>query len=113
MRSSEGLENNQVYLTMNGPNEFTVTGNLKDWDRIGRLGEIDAPTLITVGRYDEVTPVCAETLHNGIAGSRLALFENSAHCAHLEEEEKYLRVLRDFLAEVDNAGPTGRTDDAE
>lgn len=101
MRSSEGLESNQVYLTMNGPNEFTVTGNLKDWDRVDRLGEIDAPTLITVGRFDEVTPACAETLHDGIAGSRLVVFENSAHSAHLEEEEEYLRVLRGFLSDLD------------
>ena len=46
---------------------------------------IDVPTLITVGRYDEITPACAETLRDGIADSRMVLFENSAHLAHLEE----------------------------
>ena len=100
-RGGEELAVSQVYAVMNGPNEFTVTGNLKDWDRIDRLGEIDAPTLITVGRYDEVTPACARTLHDGIAGSRLVVFENSAHSAHLEEQEEYLRVLRGFLADLD------------
>ncbi len=39
---------------------FTITGDLTDWDVSDSIGEIRAPTLITVGRYDEVTPACAE-----------------------------------------------------
>jgi proline-specific peptidase len=97
-RSIQNLDGNQVYAVMNGPNEFLVVGNLKDWDRIERLPEITAPTLITVGRYDEVTSACAETLHSGIAGSELVLFEHSAHTAHLEETEHYMRVVSAFLA---------------
>ena len=42
-------EHPDVYLTMQGPNEFVITGTLKDWDITGRLGEIDVPTLITAG----------------------------------------------------------------
>jgi proline-specific peptidase len=89
-----------VYTTMWGPAEFTCTGNLLTWDRTARLGEIAAPTLITVGRYDEVDPGCAATLHRGIRDSRLALFEESSHSAHLEEPERYLAALRAFLADV-------------
>jgi proline-specific peptidase len=100
-RTDKNLEGNQVYLTMNGPNEFTVVGNLKDWDRTDRLGEITVPTLITVGRYDEITPTCAETLHRGIPNSELHLFEQSAHCAHLEERDKFNALLRDFLHRVE------------
>ena len=86
-----------VYNTMNGPTEFTIVGNLKDWDRTACLGQIAAPTLITVGRHDEITPNCAETIHRGIPGSRVVVFENSAHCAHIEEPERYCRVVADFL----------------
>jgi proline-specific peptidase len=97
LRSNRNVEGNVVYETMNGPNEFRVIGNLKDWDRTDRLGEIQTPTLITVGRFDEITPNCARTIHEGIPGSELVLFEQSAHTAHLEETERYLQVLRDFL----------------
>ena len=103
-RSGKNLEaggGHTVYNTINGPTEFTVTGELKDWDRIDRLGEITVPTLITVGRHDEITPACAETIHRGIAGSRVVVFEDSAHCAHLEETEAYLEIVGAFLAEVD------------
>lgn len=98
----------QVYETMWGPNEFTVTGTLKDWDVIGRLGEIRVPTLITSGRHDECTPRLVEPLHEGIAGSEWVLFEDSAHMAYLEETERYLQVVAAFLERVEarpEAGP--------
>ena len=102
-RSGANINNNPaVYETMNGPNEFTVTGNLKDWDRTDRLGEISVPTLITVGRYDEITPACATTLQQGIPNSQMVVFEESSHVAHLEEREKFLQVVTDFLAEVES-----------
>jgi len=59
----------------------------------------------TVQRYDEITPVCAETIHKGIPGSRLRVFEESAHVAHLEETGAYLRTVADFLTQAE-AGPS-------
>ena len=60
------MDGNQVYLTMNGPTEFDVIGRLRNWDRISDLGRIDVPTLVTCGRYDEMTPACSETIATGI-----------------------------------------------
>ncbi len=91
----------EVYQTMNGPSEFHVTGEIKDWDIVRRLGEIHAPTLVLSGRYDEATPVIAETVHRGIPGSVWVLFEESSHMPHLEETERYLRVVNDFLDRVE------------
>jgi len=89
-----------VYLTMNGPNEFTIIGTIKDWDVTDQLHRIKIPTLVTVGRYDEVTPRVAESIHRGIRGSKLVRFEKSAHLAMWEERSHYIEVLRDFLDEV-------------
>ena len=80
-----------------GPNEYTVTGTLKGWDVAERLGEIRVPTLITSGRHDECTPSLVEPLHAGITGSEWVIFEDSAHMAYLEEPERYLEVVGDFL----------------
>ena len=66
-----------VYFTQNGPNEFTIIGTWKGWDVTARLPEIKVPTLVTVGRYDEVTPKVAETIQKGIPGSILKVFEKS------------------------------------
>ena len=104
MRCLENLDGNIVYETMNGPTEFTVIGNMKDWNRIEKLSEIVAPTLITCGRYDELTPACSRTLRQGIMNSRMHVFERSAHMAHLEETESYLQILSEFLRDFDQVG---------
>lgn len=92
-----------VYQSMWGPHEFVCTGTLMGWDRTDRLGEIRVPTLITCGRHDEVVPSCSETMQRGIPGAELVIFEESSHLAHLEEPERYLAVLRDFLKRVEAA----------
>jgi len=98
VRSSEQMDGNQVYLTMNGPTEFDVIGRLRDWDRTADLHRINVPTLVTCGRYDEIVPACSETITRGIDGARMHVFEHSAHCAHLEEPESYAALVEGFLA---------------
>ena len=58
--------NPEVYHAMNGPSEFHVIGTIKDWDITERLGQIEAPTLVFSGRYDEVTPAITEAAHRAI-----------------------------------------------
>jgi proline iminopeptidase len=98
LRSSAQMDGNQVYLTMNGPTEFDVIGRLREWDRTADLGRIDVPTLVTCGRYDEITPSCSETITRGIPDARMHVFERSAHCAHLEEPDDYARIVEAFLS---------------
>ncbi len=100
-RTTANLKNNPVYKIMNGPNELVITGNLKNWDRTGQLSEISVPTLILVGRHDEITPACSATILQGIAGSQQEVFEESSHIPHIEEEARYLEVASRFLARVD------------
>jgi len=101
LRRSRKQFGKQVYETMWGPNEFTVTGTLREWDVIGRLGEIRLPALITSGRYDECTPAIVEPLHRGLEDSEWVLFENSAHMPYLEEPELYLELVGSFLERVE------------
>jgi proline-specific peptidase len=97
MRSYANVQASPTYNFMWGPSEFTVTGNLGEWDRTDRLNEISVPTLILSGRYDEATPMLAAELKAGIPGAESLIFENSAHCSPVEEPEEYQRVVRDFL----------------
>lgn len=82
---------------MIGPSLFVVSGNMRHWDQRSRLHEIAVPTLITCGRYDEMGPVCAQTLSDGIRNAQMQIFEHSAHMAHLEETQLYLQCMRSFL----------------
>lgn len=73
--------------------------NQPSYDIKARLPEITAPTLVTVGRHDWITPVsCSETIASSIPGARLVVFESSGHSPQLEEPEAFQRVVREFLA---------------
>ena len=101
LRTAKNLHQNAVYETINGPNEFTTIGNLRYWNRISDLGQINAPALITCGRYDELGPTCAKTLHEGLRDAKMVIFEKSAHAAHIEEPEAYAELVSQFLAQND------------
>jgi L-proline amide hydrolase len=94
--------NPEVYHTMNGPSEFHVVGRIKDWDITDRLGDIDVPTLVISGRYDEATPAIAGAVRDGIPGSEWVLFEQSSHMPHAEEPERFVEVVDVFLTRVES-----------
>lgn len=100
-RASAG-EGTAVYTTMWGPAEFYMTGNLLDYDCTAHLGEIGIPTLFTCGQYDEATPEATHWYHSLLPGSEFAVFEQSAHHPHLEETERYLQTIREFLKRADH-----------
>lgn len=89
-----------VYYTMNGPNEFTIIGNTKYYDITDQLNKILVPTLVTGGRYDEVTPKVAWSIHENIKGAKLVTFVKSSHLPMWEEREKYMATLNKFLESV-------------
>jgi proline-specific peptidase len=96
------LQNMEVYATMIGPSEFHITGTLRDWDVSHRLGEIDVPTLVIGGRYDEATPAVTGSLARGIRGAEWVLLEQSSHMGQVEEPERYLQLLTHFLKRVES-----------
>ena len=95
------IEAPEVYHTLWGPSEFQVTGTLRDWQIVDRLGEIQVPTLVIGGRYDEATPAVTGTVQAGIPGSQRIIFENSSHMPHLEETRLFLETLTGFLDRVE------------
>ncbi len=87
-----------AYRVMNGPNEFTVTGVIKDWDRRRDLGRIRAPTLITTGEFDAVARECPGTIRQGVPGSHLEVFSGLSHLTMNEDPPRYADAVRRFLA---------------
>ena len=90
--------NMDVYGTMQGPNEFLYTGNLKTWNRIDDMARVTVPSLVLVGQHDELTPACALRMHNALPNSEIKVFPNSSHMPFYEEPEAYFATLSGFLA---------------
>ncbi|MCG7597220.1 proline iminopeptidase-family hydrolase [Mycobacterium sp. PSTR-4-N] len=88
-----------VYHTMNGPNEFHVVGTLRDWSIIDRLPDIEAPTLVVAGEFDEATPATWRPYVEHIPDARGHVFAGCSHCSHLEKPEEFRAVVASFLTE--------------
>ncbi|KAL0578387.1 hypothetical protein V5O48_003608 [Marasmius crinis-equi] len=86
-----------VYLTMNGPNEFYITGSLKTWTVIDQLDRIVVPTLLTNGRYDEAQPSTMTPFFQKIPKVKWVTLENSSHMPHQEETERFIEIVGQFL----------------
>ena len=90
-----------VYEAMWGQNEWTMTGALAGWDVRPRLSELTMPTLIIRGAHDLSTAAISKTLTKGIPHAREVVFAESSHTPILEETERYLRTVREFLYGVE------------
>jgi len=99
-----------VYNTMQGPNEFVVTGTFKDWDRWKDLPKIDVPTLLIGARYDEMNPEDIRKMGRLIPRSRVAICENGSHLAMWDDQQAYFRHLVGFLQDVEKGRGPGRSD---
>ncbi len=63
-----------------------------------RLETVTHPVLVLTGRHDRTCVVeGAEAMAKGLPNSEFVVFEESAHLTFVEENVKYVRIIRDFL----------------
>lgn len=107
-RSMAEVEHGIDHGTMNGPSEFHVTGTLRDWNIVDRLAEIDAPTLVVTGEYDEATPAINQTVAQGIPDAESVVFPDASHMAHVEHPATSIDLLADFMSRKEGQRGPGR-----
>ena len=74
---------------------------IRDADLRGRLGGIQAPTLVIAGADDPAAPVDkAEFIRDSIPDARLMVIEQSAHLANVEQPEAVTREILDHIDPV-------------
>ena len=76
-----------------------MTGPLKDFDITSELHKINVPVLLTNGRYDGATDDVMKKLFVNIPKVKWVTFSESSHTAHIEETERYMQVVGDFLTQ--------------
>jgi len=63
-----------------------------------KLSKVTQPVLVLAGRSDRTCVVeGAEAMAKGSPHAEFVVFENSGHMTYVEENEKYLKIVRDFL----------------
>jgi proline iminopeptidase len=99
LRSLANL-NPQVYHTMQGPSEFTVTGNFKNWDRWADLPRLGMPTLLLVGRYDTMAGEDIERMGSLMPNAHVVVCEKGSHLAMYDDQDSYFGALVPVLLQA-------------
>jgi pimeloyl-ACP methyl ester carboxylesterase len=77
---------------------FRSIGDLRDTDLRNDLPRLDLPTLGIYGRSDNiVSPSNAQLLTNGVANAEIMMMEKSRHFPLLDEPEKFVNTMTQFL----------------
>jgi pimeloyl-ACP methyl ester carboxylesterase len=86
------------YLTRNSAAfERQLNANIKH-DTRGQLHQIQVPTLILVGKDDELTPPnMAKELSSEIPNSKLLIFDQGGHGLYWEVPELFNKTVLDFV----------------
>lgn len=90
-----------VYGQMWGPNEYVLLegARLRGWDVRDRLSEIDVPTLVLTGSYDEISPAIARDIADRIPDADLVEFEESSHMPFWKQPDDHHEAVDAFLDE--------------
>jgi len=71
---------------------------ISGFDALDRLAEISRPTLVVHGDRDILLPAeNGRILAREIPGARLEVFEGAAHGLNVEQPERFVRLVREFL----------------
>lgn len=72
-------------------------------DTLARLPEIKCPTLILGGGRDPICPpVCTRWIAEGVRHAETVMFDNSSHFFLMEEPERFMQVMGDWLKRYSN-----------
>ncbi|KAF2013055.1 proline-specific peptidase [Aaosphaeria arxii CBS 175.79] len=86
-----------TYGTMYGPSELYISGSLRNWTSVPLLDKIKVPTLLINGVEDEAQDVAMQPFFDHINQVKWVTLDNAAHFSHVDQREKYMRLMRSFL----------------
>eukprot|EP00128_Syssomonas_multiformis_P018133 Colp12_sorted_trinity150504_noHs@6883 len=85
---------------MEGGSEFLAKNKLQHWDRSISIKDIAVPTLFIGARYDTMDPTNLEWMSKQIQGGKGQFFMcEGSHCSLYDDQERYMKCVRDFLAQ--------------
>ena len=92
--------NEDMYLTMWGPTDFFGIGTLRDYDLTPRLDDIEVPTLILCGEFDEAAPKSCNKFGGMIDDAKVTILPNAGHASMAADEAYYIQQIRAFVDRV-------------
>jgi len=101
--------NTEIYVTIQGPSEFTIKGVLEHWNVTPKLGSVNVPAIVIRGEYDTMSERCCMAIVDAIPKCEpLVTIPKAAHCKLLDEPNAVCDVIVQFVDKAENkAGQDG------
>ena len=99
MSRSLNQTNQSLYVTMQGPSEFGLSGKLEQWNRMDDLKHIKVPTLVIGATHDTMDPAYMEKMANSMENGSFLLCPKGSHMCMYDDQERYMYGLIKFLKE--------------
>jgi proline iminopeptidase len=93
--------NDQIYNLMQGPNEFVITGTMKNWERWDDLPHIKVPTQVIGARHDTMSLDDLKREAELIPNARLGVCAEGSHMAMYDDQAAYFGHLLGFVHDVE------------
>lgn len=93
--------NQSLYVTMQGPSEFGIGGNLIYWDVSKELPKIKTPTLTIGGKHDTMDPEHMKWMSTQVQHGRNITCPNGSHMSMYDDQQNYFPGLIQFIKDVD------------
>ncbi len=95
--------NNDIYVLMQGPSEFGISGRLANWDIKNRLHEIATPTLMIGAKYDTMDPLAMEEQSKIVQKGSYLFCPNGSHLSMWDDQQVFMNGVVTFIKNVDNS----------
>jgi proline iminopeptidase len=97
-----GKLNQSLYVTMQGPSEFGITGKLTNWDRKKEICTLSVPTLSIGAKYDTMDPNEMQWMATQFQNGSYLYCPNGSHMAMYDDQDTYMTGLIKFIEGVNN-----------
>ncbi len=91
--------NTDLYVSMQGPSEFGISGKLTKWDVSKELKNIKVPTLVIGATHDTMDPEYMEWMSTQFPNGQFLLCPNGSHMCFYDDQKTYMEGLIKFLKE--------------
>jgi proline iminopeptidase len=93
--------NKKIYVLMQGPSEFGLTGRIEKWERKADLPKLSMPTLVIGAKHDTMDPghmkwVAGQVQHGSLLGC-----PDGSHFSMWDDQTAYFPGLVKWLKAVD------------
>jgi len=92
--------NQSLYVTMQGPSEFGLSGKLEKWDVTKELSKITVPTLSIGAKYDTMNPEHMKWIASQVKNGTYLYCDKGSHMSMYDDQQTYMKGLIKFLKDT-------------